>query len=210
VTDRIICGYKPAPLGSNPARWPRGTTIRYRVALTGLPGIDRDLFRRVFRSACDSWQSVCGIEFAEVESRESLTVTTMSQQPGGVLADAELPYLQGRTTPLQMRFDAREPWAVGQPIPANRIGLQVVAEHELGHVLGLDHGGTDLMRPVYDPRMTIGQWERGLTVEAYGPPQPKTPTPVDPAADAELFRLITRAGGLVLQVREGLSVERMK
>jgi hypothetical protein len=66
------------------------------------------------------------------------------------------------------------------------------------------------MRPVYDPRMTIGQWERGLTVEAYGPPQPKTPTPVDPAADAELFRLITRAGGLVLQVREGLSVERMK
>ena len=67
LTDRIICGYQPSRLGSNPARWPRGTTIRYRVALTGLPGIDRDLFRRVFRSACDSWQAVCGIEFAEVD-----------------------------------------------------------------------------------------------------------------------------------------------
>jgi hypothetical protein len=132
----------------------------------------------------------------------------MAGAPGGVLADAELPYLQGRTTPLRMRFDVREPWAVGTPIPANRIGLQVVAEHELGHVLGLDHGGNDLMRPVYDPRMKIGDWERGLTVEAYGPPKPKTPT-VDPVADQELFKLVMRAGGLVLLVREGLSVERM-
>jgi hypothetical protein len=58
--------------------------------------------------------------------------------------------------------------------------------------------------------MTIGPWERGLTVEAYGPPKPKTPTPVDPVADQELFRLVTRAGGLVLLVREGLRVEPMK
>jgi hypothetical protein len=86
----------------------------------------------------------------------------------------------------------------------------VVAEHELGHVLGLDHGGTDLMRPVYDPRMTIGEWERGLVIGAYGPPKPKPTTPVDAVADQELFRLVSRAGGLVLMVHEGLSVERMK
>jgi hypothetical protein len=58
--------------------------------------------------------------------------------------------------------------------------------------------------------MKIGEWERGLTVEAYGPPKPKTPSPIDPSADAELFRLISRAGGLVLLVREGLAVERMR
>ena len=67
------------------------------------------------------------------------------------------------------------------------------------------------MKPMYDPRMEIGPWERQLVVQAYGPPKPKKPTtPVDAAADQELFRLITRAGGLVLLVREGLSVERMK
>ncbi len=210
MTDKIICGYKPARLGANPARWPRGTTIRYRVAVPALQGVDRESFRRVFRAACDSWEAVCGIAFEEVTSRESLTITTMAGAPGGVLADAELPYLQGRVTPLRMRFDVREPWDAVNPIESNRIGLQLVAEHELGHTLGLDHGGDSLMRPYYDPQGRIGEWERQLVVEAYGPPKPKTPSPVDPVADQELFRFVTRAGGLVLLVREGLSVERMK
>jgi len=165
MSDRIICGYKPAPLGSNPARWPAGAPIRYRIALPGLPGIARDQFRAVFRAACDSWESVCGIEFQEVDTRETFTVTTMTQQPGGVLADCTLPY----QFPVRMRVDAAEQWAIGRPIPTN------------------------------------------LVVQAYGPPRPKQPTaPVDPVADQELFRLITRAGGLVLLVRDGLTVERMR
>ena len=205
--DRIICGFKPVSIGANPSRWPSGVPIRYRIALSNLPGIERDLFRKVFRSACDSWEAVCGIEFVEVDSRESFVVTTMSQQPGGVLADCTLPY----QFPVRMRIDATEPWGTGRPIPSNRIDLLIVLMHEIGHGLGLDHGGDSLMKPMYDPRMEIGPWERQLVVQAYGPPKPKKPTPpVDPVANAELFRLITREGGLVLQVKDGITVERIK
>jgi hypothetical protein len=108
MSERIICGYKPASIGSNPARWPRGTTIRYRVAVPQLNGLTRYAFRSAFRWACDRWQDVCGIMFEEVNSRENLTVTIMGGRPGGVLAQAELPYLEGRRTPLMMQFDAFE------------------------------------------------------------------------------------------------------
>lgn len=209
--DRIICGYQPAAIGSNPSRWPRDATIRYRLALPGLPGVSRDALRTVFRAACDWWEAECGLWFDEVDSRENFVVTSMTQQPGGVLADCTLPY----QFPVRMRLDASEPWAIGEPIPNNRVGLLPVLAHEIGHGLGLDHGGDSLMRPVYDPRMTIGDWERQIVRQAYGPPRPRsTPTnpgsPSNPAADAELFKFVTRGGRLVLLVRDGLSVERME
>ena len=85
MTDRIICGFKAASIGANPARWPNPADIRYRIALSGLPGVTRDLFRQVFRRACDTWEATCGVRFDEVETRETFTVTTMTQQPGGTL-----------------------------------------------------------------------------------------------------------------------------
>ena len=206
--QRIICGYKPAKLGSNPARWERGATINYRIALSQCGGVDRETFRKVFRAACDSWESVCGIKFQEVDSRERVQVITMQQQPGGVLADAELPYWQGRTKPLAMRFDVAEPWAVGTPVPENRIGLFWVTLHELGHLLGLDHGGSSLMRPFYvHGDMAIGEWERRQVVDAYGAPQPKTQPGEGGFPSGELFSVSMRGGKIVITKRPDVIVE---
>ncbi len=100
MEQRVICGYHPAAIGSNPSRWPRDATIRYRLALPGLPGVSRDALRTVFRAACDWWEAECGLWFDEVESKETFVVTSMTQQPGGVLADCTLPY----EFPVRMRI----------------------------------------------------------------------------------------------------------
>ena len=207
MSDRIICGYQPAAIGANPSRWPRDATIRYRLALPGLPGVSRDALRTVFRAACDWWEAECGLWFDEVDSRENFVVTAMQQQPGGVLADCTLPY----QFPVRMRIDASESWAIGTPIPNNRVGLLPVLAHELGHGIGLDHGGDSLMRPTYDPRMAIGDWERQLVRDAYGPPR-KRPGPQPPKPTAEEVKLaewVLRNGQLVLRVASSVTVERM-
>ena len=207
MTERVICGYQPAAIGSNPSRWPRDATIRYRVALAGLPGVTRDAFRSCFRAACDMWENECGLWFDEVDSKENFTITSMSQQPGGVLADCTLPY----QFPVMMRVDASEPWSIASNPPPNRVDLLVVLAHELGHGIGLDHGGDSLMRPTYDPRMNIGDWERRLVREAYGPPR-KRPGPQPPKPTAEEIKLaewVLRNGQLVLRVAGNVTVERM-
>ena len=206
MSDRIICGYQPAAIGSNPSRWPRDATIRYRLALPGLPGVSRDALRTVFRAACDWWEAECGLWFDEVDSRENFVVTSMTQQPGGVLADCTLPY----QFPVRMRLDASEPWAIGSPIPNNRVGLLPVLAHEIGHGLGLDHGGNSLMRRTYAHDMRIGDWERQLVREAYGPPRPRQPEGLPPTAEEiKLAEWVLRNGNLVLRVANSVTVERM-
>ena len=67
------------------------------------------------------------------------------------------------------------------------------------------------MRPVYDPRMVIGPWERQLVREAYGPPRPRQPQGPPPTAeDVKLAEWVLRQGQLVLRVAESVQVERIK
>jgi len=206
MSDRVICGFKPQAIGSNPSRWPRDATIRYRLALPGLPGVSRDALRAVFRAACDWWEAECGLWFDEVDSKENFAVTSMSQQPGGVLADCTLPY----EFPVRMRIDASEPWSIASNTPPNRVDLLIVLAHELGHGIGLDHGGNSLMKPVYDPRMVIGDWERQIVRQAYGPPRPRQPQGPPPTPeDIRLAEWVLRQGQLVLRVASSVTVERM-
>jgi hypothetical protein len=152
------------------------------------------------------WESECGLWFDEVDSKENFVVTSMSQQPGGVLADCTLPY----QFPVRMRIDASEPWSIASNPPPNRVDLLVVLAHEIGHGIGLDHGGDSLMKPVYDPCMTIGDWERQIVRQAYGPPRPRQPqVPPPNAEDIRLAEWVLRQGQLVLRVAPSVKLERM-
>ncbi|KAK3606464.1 hypothetical protein CHS0354_041410 [Potamilus streckersoni] len=64
---------------------------------------------------------------------------------GGVLAHATLP------TDGEIHFDDEEMWLLGQEAQSKGAELYIVAAHEIGHALGLDHTKVQgaLMAPMY-------------------------------------------------------------
>lgn len=102
-----------------------------------------------------AWENACGLRMRPAASGEQPNVLIDSGnrvrdelgRPGGVLAWCELPSGTDFRGQVLMKFDTAEAWKLDR----SRVGILycAVACHELGHGIGLDHGGQGLMQPFY-------------------------------------------------------------
>lgn len=136
-----------------------------------LPGIDETAMHGVITAAWRAWEAVCGITAQRVESKSTADVSLFAGREDGsgrTLAWAELPCGQDRQR--QLKLDVDEPWVVVPDPPRYRVSVLLTLIHELGHILGLEHGppGT-IMQPVYDPSVKKPtQWDIAQVQSRYG------------------------------------------
>lgn len=137
-------------------RWDRTDLTFYFVNCPY--AIDCDAAWDAVRAGFQSWADETTLTFTEVNNPRNADIElSWSNQgpelgrPGDVLAYATLPRDGGDVV-----FDDSEPWRI---FDGSEFDLFLVATHEIGHALGLDHSSipTALMYPV------INQYTQGIT-----------------------------------------------
>ena len=206
--------------GQRPPAWPDAVrdldgiyTVRWRVQQR-LPQFDDDAYREIIKEAFSGWESVCGIRFLE-DDRSGYGGIEFGlypqAQPGGVLADCQLPNATTRPSDwLDLRMDHSEAWTVSRNPPANRIDVVRVICHEAGHGIGISHiTNGNLMAPMYSAR--IGAPQAGDIEQArarYGMPRASRP-PQKPRTDRafrDVCKLLSEAHQIVIRNADGSEV----
>ncbi len=128
-------------------------------------GISQSTFEAAVETALKSWSDVASITFVQTTRaglNNSLDFTSRSiDGSGGTLAQAYFPsdVNRGRIAG-DVEFDAAEKWEVGKSLGSAAFDLVLVAAHEIGHALGLDHSSNP--SAVLYPSVSPSQSFKGL------------------------------------------------
>ncbi|HSK65491.1 MAG TPA: matrixin family metalloprotease, partial [Anaerolineales bacterium] len=145
--------------GLNLSAEPNSSGYGSSVAISSLPGFQA-CFITDIQNAFAAWQAVASIQFVQVNDSGSAFNASGAtgdirigahtfDGPSGVLAHAYYPPPNGASAAGDMHFDRQENWTCN----TSGIDIGVVALHEIGHSLGLDHEHNTLavMNPYYNP-----------------------------------------------------------
>lgn len=137
------------------------------TAITSLATFQDCLLEEI-SNAFGAWSAVADIEFIPVTdsgapfndpsgaSGDIRICAHPFDGASGILAHAYFPPPNGATAAGDLHFDSAEAWYCDPTLGAIDFGL--VAIHEIGHSIGLNHEGSDaaLMEPFYNPAYTFG------------------------------------------------------
>lgn len=161
--------------------WSRKVADDLTWTITGwLDEFSREKLRAIYTEAWKYWSDVCNITPRYVSQVNQAWVRMGSghiDNSAGTLAWSELPC--GSDRALTQKYDTGEHWVDSDRPTRNTIDLVRVAAHEIGHVIGLNHGaeGT-LLAPTYSTRIRKPQaGDIARVQKIYGKPKTK---PADP------------------------------
>ncbi|WP_076859586.1 matrixin family metalloprotease [Bradyrhizobium mercantei] len=131
-----------------------GQFIQFDSFLTGM-------FQTEIREAFDRWESVANIDFHEVADAASNQIRLGLSHIDGlnnVVGEEQNSYSGGTELAADITFDMDEGWHLvnGQLVSNGGVSFYVVALHEIGHSLGLDHYNVSpaIMNAVLNPAVT--------------------------------------------------------
>lgn len=130
--------------------------------------------------AIGRWNLVSGIVLNRANWNEAKIRATANRESSGILAWSYLPN-NNCAERLTQSYNNRVRW--------RWLLLWATICHEIGHAIGLSHGGRGIMQPAHDSTVNeLGSWDIAQAVKRYGPaitpppiPVPEPPTPPPPA-----------------------------
>jgi hypothetical protein len=111
---------------------------------TAPSGVSQADFTTAIQTALDAWSQVADIRFVQTHQAgqsDSLDFTSTSLDGAGrTLAQAYFPDdVNSARVAGDIQFDRAEQWEIGNSLGSRAFDLVLVAAHEIGHALGLDH-----------------------------------------------------------------------
>ncbi|MDR7040169.1 hypothetical protein J2X36_004950 [Methylobacterium sp. BE186] len=138
------------------ARGTSGGTVTWAID-AALPAA----FAGIIQSAFATWSSVANISFQQVSSTASASIDLtqgLIDGIGNTLGYANYAFSGQRMSAATVTFDSAEGWhAAGSKVVSNQgVDFFLVALHEIGHALGLDHynGKPEVMNSIISPSIT--------------------------------------------------------